>query len=99
MALVFGLATDDDDAVAEFEDDFGAVSLACRVRVLAMVALGPLITGYAAVAAVFALVTAVASRAHFSTTGVLTAAMPGWLAAHQVPVKIEGHELGALPLL
>jgi Family of unknown function (DUF6350) len=94
--LTFDLAaTDEDDAVA----GFGAVSLACRVRVLAMATLGPLITGYAAVAAILALVTAVASRAHFSTTGVLAAAGPGWLAAHQVPVRIEGHELGALPLL
>lgn len=88
-------ATDQDDAVA----DWGAVSFGCRVRVLAMATLGPLITGYAAVAAILALVTAIASRAHFTTTGVLAAAMPGWLAAHQVPIRIEGHELGALPLL
>jgi hypothetical protein len=98
--LRYGLAdTDEDHAVAEFSDEFDAVSLACRVRVLAMITIGPLITGYAAVAALFALVTAVASRAHFSTAGVLTAALPGWLAAHQVPVRIEGHELAALPLL
>lgn len=99
--LRFGLAaTDEYDAVAEFEDDeYGAVSLACRVRVLAMTALGPLITGYAAVAALLALVTVVASRAHFSTIGVLASAAPGWLAAHQVPVRIDGHELGVLPLL
>jgi hypothetical protein len=97
--LHFGLADTDEDAVAEFEDELGAVSLACRVRVLAMATVGPLITGYAAVAAILALVTAIASRAHFSTTGVLTAAVPGWLAAHQVPVHIQGHELGALPLL
>jgi hypothetical protein len=51
------------------------------------------------VAAVLALVTAVAARAHFSTAGVLAAAVPGWLAAHQVPVRIDGHELAALPLL
>jgi uncharacterized protein DUF6350 len=98
--LRYGLAaTDEDDAVAEFEDELGAVSLACRVRVLAMITVGPLITGYAAVAAVLALVTAVASRAHFSTAGVLAAAAPGWLAAHQVPLRIEGHQLAALPLL
>lgn len=98
--LRFGdAATDEDDAVVEFEDERDAVSLGTRVRVLAMITIGPLITGYAAVAAIFALVTAIASRAHFSTTGVLAAAVPGWLAAHQVPVSIEGHELGALPLL
>jgi hypothetical protein len=70
-----------------------------RFRVLATAVVGPLITGYAAVAALLALITAVASRAHFTTTGVLAAAAPGWLAAHQVPVRIEGHVLGALPLL
>jgi Family of unknown function (DUF6350) len=77
----------------------GGTSLACRVRVLTMVALGPLVTGYAAVAAVLALVTSIASKARFTTTGVLTSAAPGWLAAHQVPVRIGGHVLGALPLL
>ncbi|RLK60911.1 DUF6350 family protein [Actinokineospora cianjurensis] len=70
-----------------------------RVRVLAVAAVGPLLTGYAAVAAVLALVTAIAPRALFTTSGVLAAAVPGWLGAHQVPVRIEGHELGALPLL
>lgn len=70
-----------------------------RARVLVVAALGPLLTGYAAVAAVMALVTAVASKAHFSTLGVLAAALPGWLGAHQVPLIVQGHELGALPLL
>ncbi|CRK59905.1 FIG021574: Possible membrane protein related to de Novo purine biosynthesis [Alloactinosynnema sp. L-07] len=75
------------------------VAPAARLRVLAVAALGPLLTGYAAVAALMALVTAIASRAHFTTLGVLTGALPGWLAAHQVPLIIQGHELGALPLL
>jgi hypothetical protein len=92
------VATDEYDADADY-DDYGAVSLAVRLRVLAMAALGPLITGYAAVAALLALVTAIASRAQFTTVGVLTSAGPGWLAAHQVPIRIEGHELGVLPLL
>lgn len=70
-----------------------------RARVLVVAALGPLLTGYAAIAAVMALVTAVASKAHFSTLGVLTAALPGWLGAHQVPLIVQGHELGVLPLL
>jgi hypothetical protein len=72
---------------------------AARVRVLVLAAVGSLVTGYAAVAAILALVTAIASRAEFTTAGVLRAAGPGWLAAHQVPVRIEGHVLGALPLL
>ncbi|HVK23662.1 MAG TPA: DUF6350 family protein [Actinokineospora sp.] len=75
------------------------VAPAARLRTLVVAALGPLLTGYAAVAAVMALVTAIASRAHFTTLGVLAGALPGWLAAHQVPLIIQGHELGALPLL
>ena len=70
-----------------------------RVRVLTFAALGSLLTGYAAIAALLALVTAIATKAHFATVGVLGAALPSWLAAHQVPVSIFGLELGALPLL
>lgn len=88
-------ATDEDAN----ESPAATVPLAGRIRVLTFAAVGPLITAYAAVAAIMALVTAVASRAHFSTVGVLGAALPGWLAAHQVPLVIGGHELGALPLL
>jgi hypothetical protein len=68
-------------------------------RLLLVVALGPLITGYAAVAALLALVTATAAKADFSTSGVLLAAGPGWLAAHQVPLDIAGGRLGMEPLL
>src|SRR5256885_10656560 len=83
------------DPVADAEpDEWDPVPAVVRVRVLAMAVAGPLITGYAAVAAVLALVTAVASRAHFTTAGVFAAAAPGWLAAHQVPIRIEAHELG-----
>ncbi|MET8852976.1 DUF6350 family protein [Amycolatopsis sp. NPDC004625] len=70
-----------------------------RVRVLLAAALGPLVTGYTAVAAVLALITLTAGRAVFSDTGVLLAAGPGWLAAHQVRLAIGGHPLGMLPLL
>jgi hypothetical protein len=76
-----------------------AVSGSTRVRVLALAAVGPVATGYAAVAALFALTTALAPLAHFSTSGVLAAALPGWLAAHQVPLALGGPELGVLPLL
>ncbi|HET9140263.1 DUF6350 family protein [Actinophytocola sp.] len=86
-------------APVELEDTLAGDPFAVRAPVLAMAALGPLITGYAAVAAVLAVVTSVAARATFSTTGVLAAAAPGWLAAHQVPLRIEGAELGVLPLL
>jgi hypothetical protein len=70
-----------------------------RVRVLAVAAVGPVVIGFAAIAAVLALVSALAAGATFSTAGVLVAACPGWLAAWHVPVAIGGHTLGALPLL
>jgi hypothetical protein len=70
-----------------------------RLRELTFLALGPIVTGYAAIAALLALVTGIASSARFTTAGVLHAAFPSWLAAHQVPIEIFGLELGMLPLL
>jgi hypothetical protein len=75
------------------------LSRAARVRVLLAAALGPLVTGYAAVVTVLILVTLTAGRTAFSGGGVLLAAGPGWLAAHQVQLGIGGHPLGVLPLL
>ncbi|WP_132878672.1 DUF6350 family protein [Tamaricihabitans halophyticus] len=80
-------------------EDTPAVPASSRVRVFAMAAVLPLVTGYAAVAALLALVTAIASNSHFATSGVLLAAVPGWLAVHQVPISILGHPLSVLPLL
>jgi hypothetical protein len=75
------------------------VSALTRMRVLTFAALGSIVTGYAAVAALLALVTAIAPLTNFSTMDVVAAALPAWLAAHQVPVAIGGLELGMLPLL
>jgi Family of unknown function (DUF6350) len=77
----------------------GELSPAARAKILFAAAVGPLIAGYAAIAALFALITAIASVATFSIAGVLHAAGPGWLAAYQVPVTIGGRPLGVLPLL
>ncbi len=75
-------------------------SRAERVRVLVMTAAGSVVIGYAVVAALLALIAATATNAAFSTTGVLTAAAPGWLVAHHVPLRFEGAaQLGVLPLL
>jgi hypothetical protein len=74
-------------------------SRAERARVLAMTAAGSVVIGYAAVAALLALVASTATHASFSTTGVLTAAAPGWLVAHHVPLRFDGGQLGVLPLL
>ncbi|MET9228815.1 DUF6350 family protein [Lentzea sp. NPDC003310] len=70
-----------------------------RLRVLVAAAVGSVVVGYAAVAAVLALVSATATYAEFSTSGVLSAAAPAWLAAHHVPLRFESGQLGVLPLL
>ncbi|TCO65467.1 DUF6350 family protein [Actinocrispum wychmicini] len=70
-----------------------------RARVLFGAAIAPLLVGYAGTAALLALVISVATRAHFSTGGVLSAAMPGWLGTYQVPLTLGGQHFGALPLL
>ncbi|WP_141980396.1 DUF6350 family protein [Saccharothrix saharensis] len=74
-------------------------SRAERLRVLTMTAAGSVVIGYAGVAALLALVSSTAAHASFSTTGVLTAAAPGWLVAHHVPLRFDGGQLGLLPLL
>lgn len=56
-------------------------------------------TGYLIAACLVALVLATAKGAHFSLSTVLYAALPGWLAAHQVPLTIMGARLTVLPLL
>ncbi|MGH3949578.1 MAG: cell division protein PerM, partial [Pseudonocardiaceae bacterium] len=70
-----------------------------RVRVLLAAAAWPLLTGYAAIVALLAVVNALATQAEFSVPGVLLAAGPGWLAAYQVPLTIDGQQLGVLPLV
>lgn len=77
----------------------GEQSLRVRLRVLLVAAFGPIVTCYAAVAALFALVSAIAPHARFSGIGALLAAGPGVLAVYQVPVEIGGSPLGVLPLL
>ncbi|MEW2499255.1 MULTISPECIES: DUF6350 family protein [unclassified Amycolatopsis] len=72
---------------------------ATRVRVLLTAAFGPLITEYAVVATLVALVALTAERTAFSAGGVLLSAGPGWLAGFQVQLGIGGHPLGVLPLL
>ncbi|MCE7005970.1 DUF6350 family protein [Kibdelosporangium philippinense] len=70
-----------------------------RARVLFVAGIGPLFVGYVGVVVTLALVISVATKADVSTLAVLSAAMPGWLAAYQVPLTLDGHDLGALPLL
>lgn len=70
-----------------------------RLRVLLGAAAGPLLTVYAAIAAVLAIVTALATESNFSAKAALLGAGPGWLAAYQVPITIDDQRLGLLPLL
>lgn len=69
-----------------------------QLRVLLAAALGPVLSGYVAIAAVIATIAALATQARFSPLGILLAAGPGWLAAYQVPISIDGERLGLLPL-
>ncbi|MCR6490312.1 DUF6350 family protein [Amycolatopsis sp. OK19-0408] len=96
---IMDLLTDSrEEPVGDLEPDV-ELSRAARVRVLLAAALGPLVTGYAVVATVLALVALTAGRGAFSGTGALLAAGPGWLAAHQVRLGLGGHPIGVLPLL
>jgi hypothetical protein len=83
----------------ELELEPKRVPALARFRALTALAIGPLFTGYLAIATLLALITGIAGNARFTTTGVLNAALPSWLAAHQVPIEIFGMELGILPLL
>lgn len=69
-----------------------------RMRVLLTVATLPLLAGYAAVAALLAVVAALATQASFSPGQILLAAAPGWLGAHQVPLTLSGKPLAMLPM-
>ncbi|WP_052345174.1 DUF6350 family protein [Thermocrispum municipale] len=68
------------------------------MRVLLTVATLPLLAGYAAVAALLAVVAALATQASFSPGQILLAAAPGWLGAHQVPLTLSGEPLAMLPM-
>jgi hypothetical protein len=70
-----------------------------RLRVLAYAAIAPIVGGYAAVASVLAVVVASADNIQLTVPGVLLAAVPGWLAAHHVPLGLGPHSFAVLPLL
>jgi hypothetical protein len=70
-----------------------------QFRILAFAAIGPVVAGYAALAALLAFVVAIAPGSSISAGGILAAAGPAWLAALHVPLVIAGHPLGMQPLL
>lgn len=69
-----------------------------RWLLLAAVVAAVLAAGYLALAGVLAAVMSTAGG-DFSLPGVLLAALPAWLAAHQVPLSITGAPLDVPPLL
>lgn len=93
------LLTSEADEWSDVDESVDEASPAARLRVLLFAALAPLVTGYALVATLLALITVSAERARFTVIGVVLSAGPGWLAAHQVPIDIGGKPFGVLPLL
>ncbi len=69
-----------------------------RLRLLVVLAMGAVLVSYAAVVPIGALV-GLGSGAELSVDGAFALAAPLWLAAHQVPMLLDGVPLSALPLL
>ena len=69
-----------------------------RLRLLIGAALGSVLLSYLLVVAAGALV-GLTAGAQPSMSALLAAAVPLWLAAHQVPLVVDGAPLGVLPLL
>ena len=60
--------------------------------------MGAVLAGYTMLVPVAALLTGTGG-APVTADGALAAAVPMWLAAHQIPIALDGHPLGVLPLL
>ncbi|MGQ0575581.1 MAG: cell division protein PerM [Pseudonocardia sp.] len=69
-----------------------------RLRVLAATAMGTVLFSYAMLVPAAAAVVQSGGRG-LSVDGAFAAAVPLWLAAHQVPMSIQGQPLSVLPLL
>ncbi len=67
-----------------------------QARDLVRVAFGPALVALVVIAAVTLIQLLIANS---DMTGALGAIASMWLGAHQVPISIDGHELGVLPLL
>lgn len=68
-------------------------------RLLLTISCGPALAGYALAVMVLGLIVGSAPGAEITVVGTLRAAGVTWLAAHRVPLIVEGAPLGALPLL
>jgi hypothetical protein len=69
-----------------------------RLRVLFAAAAGTVLTSYALLVPAAAAVVLTAGDG-LSVGGAFAAAIPLWLAAHQIPLVLSGHPFGVLPLL
>lgn len=69
-----------------------------RLRILLAATMGAVLLGYTMLVPVAAALLA-SGAGPVSADGALATAMPMWLAAHQIPVAVEGRPLGVLPLL
>lgn len=69
-----------------------------RLRILLAAAMGTVLVSYAALVPAAALVVLTAGSG-MSVDGAFAAAIPLWLAAHQIPLDVGGRPLSLLPLL
>ncbi|MFP5069690.1 DUF6350 family protein [Pseudonocardia nantongensis] len=69
-----------------------------RLRILLAATMGAVLLGYTMLVPVAALV-ALSGAAPVTADGALATAVPMWLAAHQIPIALDGRPLGVLPLL
>jgi hypothetical protein len=69
-----------------------------RLRVLASAAMGTVLVSYAMLVPTAAIVVHSGGRGR-SFDGTFAAAVPLWLAAHQVPLTIQGQPMSVLPLM
>jgi hypothetical protein len=69
-----------------------------RLRILLAAAMGTVLVSYAMLVPVAALVMGTAGGSA-SVDGAFAVSIPLWLAAHQIPMALEGQPIGVLPLL
>jgi hypothetical protein len=69
-----------------------------RLRILLAAAMGTVLVSYAMLVPVAALVMGSAGGSA-SVDGAFAVSIPLWLAAHQIPLTLEGQPIGVLPLL
>lgn len=85
-------------AIAPTEPDVEPPAGLDRARVLASAAMGTILVSYAILVPTTAILVHTGGSG-FSLDGAFAATVPLWLAAHQVPLVVQGQPLSVLPLL